>query len=56
MALASPQVELLISFFFSNDDVNFLDVSIVLKLHILTPLTRDIFLEERQKPRQQPHR
>lgn len=41
MAVISPQVELLL--FFSDDDMNFLNVSIILKFHILTPLIRNIF-------------
>ena len=41
MAVVSPQVELLISFFFSDDDVNFLNMIMVLKLCTLTPLTQD---------------
>ena len=46
MAVASPQVELLISLFFSEDDVNFSYVSYISTSGITTLHTQDIFLEK----------
>ena len=46
MAVASPQVELLISLFFSEDDVNFFYVSYISTSGITTLHTQDIFLEK----------
>ena len=46
MAVASPQVELLISLFFSEDDVNFSYVSYISTSGITTLPTQDIFLEK----------
>ena len=46
MAVASPQVELLISSFFSDDDVNFSYVSYISTSGITTLHTQDIFLEK----------
>ena len=46
MAVASPQVELLISLFFSEDDVNFTYVSYISTSGITTLHTQDIFLEK----------
>ena len=46
MAVASPQVELLISLFFSEDDVNFSYVSYISTSGITTLDTQDIFLDK----------
>ena len=46
MAVASPQVELLISLFFSEDDVDFSYVSYISTSGITTLHTQDIFLEK----------
>ena len=47
MAVASPQVELFISLFFSEDDVNFSYVSYYISTSGITTLhTQDIFLEK----------
>ena len=46
MAVASPQVELFISLFFSEDDVNFSYVSYISTSGITTLHTQDIFLEK----------
>ena len=46
MAVASPQVELLISLFFSEDDVNFSYVSYISTSGITTLHTQNIFLEK----------
>ena len=46
MAVASPQVELLISLFFSEDDVNFSYVSYISTSGITALHTQDIFLEK----------
>ena len=46
MAVASSQVELLISLFFSEDDVNFSYVSYISTSGITTLHTQDIFLEK----------
>ena len=46
MAVASPQVELLISLFFSEDDVNFSYVSYISTSNITTLHTQEIFLEK----------
>ena len=46
MAVTSPQVELLISLFFSEDDVNFSYVSYISTSGITTLHTQDIFLEK----------
>ena len=46
MAVASPQVELLISLFFFEDDVNFSYVSYISTSGITTLHTQDIFLEK----------
>ena len=46
MAVASPQVELLISLFFSENDVNFSYVSYISTSGITTLHTQDIFLEK----------
>ena len=46
MAVASPQVELLISLFFSEDDVNFSYVSYISTSGTTTLHTQDIFLEK----------
>ena len=46
MAVAFPQVELLISLFFSEDDVNFSYVSYISTSGITTLHTQDIFLEK----------
>ena len=47
MAVASPQVELFISLFFSaQDDVNFSYVSYISTSGITTLHTQDIFLEK----------
>ena len=49
MAVASPQVELLISLFFSEDDMNFSYVSYISTSGITTLHTQDIFLEKIKK-------
>ena len=46
MAVASPQVELLISLFFSEDDMHFSYVSYISTSGITTLHTQDIFLEK----------
>ena len=46
MAVAYPQVEFLISLFFSEDDVNFSYVSYISTSGITTLHTQDIFLEK----------
>ena len=46
MAVASPQVELLISLFFFEDDVNFSYVRYISTSGITTLHTQDIFLEK----------
>ena len=46
MAVVSPQVELLISLFFSEDDVNFSYMSYISTSGITTLHTQDIFLEK----------
>ena len=57
MAVASPQVELLISLFFSEDDVNFSYVSYISTSGITTLHTYSgYFFRKNKKPRQQSHR